>query len=77
MSLLICLPNSFQPQLLSNALKSLDSEVHIEIGNEHVKNNSSDEAFNLFAIDNLDLSIICLAITPTLWILDGFPQHSN
>ncbi len=47
MSLLICLPNSFQPQLLSNALKSLDSELHIEIGKEHVKNNSSVE----FAVD--------------------------
>ena len=42
-----------------------------------VKNNSSEDAFNLFAIDNLDLSKISLAITPTLWILDGLPQHSN
>ena len=47
MSLLICLPDSFQPQKLSNALKSLDSELHIEIGPENVKNPSAVE----FAVD--------------------------
>ena len=47
MSLLICLPDSFQPQSLSNALKSLDPELHIEIGPENVKNPSAVE----FAVD--------------------------
>ena len=43
MSLLICLPDSFQPQLLGKALKSLDPELHIEIGPENVKNPSAVE----------------------------------
>jgi len=47
MSLLICLPDSFQPQLLSKALKSIDPELHIEIGPENVKNHSAVE----FAVD--------------------------
>ncbi len=47
MSLLICLPDSFHPQSLSNALKSLDPELHIEIGPENVKNPSAVE----FAVD--------------------------
>ena len=47
MSFLICLPDSFQPQSLSNALKSLDPELHIEIGPENVKNPSAVE----FAVD--------------------------
>ena len=47
MTLLISLPDSFQPQLLSNALKSLDSELQIEIGAENVKNPSAVE----FAVD--------------------------
>ena len=47
MSLLICLPDSFHPRSLSNALKSLDHELHIEIGPENVKNPSAVE----FAID--------------------------
>ena len=47
MALLISLPDSFQPQLLSNALKSLDPELQIEIGAENVKNPSAVE----FAVD--------------------------
>ena len=47
MSILICLPNSFQPQSLSNALKLLDPLLNIEIGRENVKNNSAVE----FAVD--------------------------
>ena len=47
MVLLISLPDSFQPQLLSNALKSLDPELQIEIGAENVKNPSAVE----FAVD--------------------------
>jgi len=47
MSLLICLPDSFHPQSLSNALKSLDPELHIEIGLEDVKNPSQVQ----FAVD--------------------------
>tara|TARA_B100000029_G_scaffold84251_1_gene74979 strand:- start:1003 stop:1932 length:930 start_codon:yes stop_codon:yes gene_type:complete len=47
MSLLICLPESFHPQSLSNALKSLDPELNIEIGPENVKNPSAVE----FAVD--------------------------
>ena len=47
MSLLICLPDSFHPQSLSNALKSLDPELNIEIGPENVKNPSAVE----FAVD--------------------------
>ena len=47
MALLISLPDSFQPQLLSNALKSLDPELQIEIGAENVKNPSTVE----FAVD--------------------------
>ena len=47
MSLLICLPDSFDPQSLSNALKTLDPEIHIEIGPEKVKNPSAVE----FAVD--------------------------
>ncbi len=47
MSLLICLPDSFHPLSLSNALKSLDPELHIEIGPENVKNPSAVE----FAVD--------------------------
>ena len=47
MSLLICLPDSFQPQKLSNALKSLDPELNIQIGPENVKNPSAVE----FAVD--------------------------
>ena len=47
MSLLICLPDSFHPKSLSNALKSLDPELHIEIGPENVKNHSAVE----FAVD--------------------------
>ena len=47
MSLLICLPNSFHPQSLSNALKFLDPELNIEIGPENVKNPSAVE----FAVD--------------------------
>ena len=47
MSLLINLPDSFQPQLLSKALKSLDPELQIEIGAENVKNLSAVE----FAVD--------------------------
>jgi len=47
MSLLICLPDSFHPQSLSNALKSLDPELHIEIGLEKIKNPSAVE----FAVD--------------------------
>ena len=47
MSLLICLPDSFHPQSLSNALKSLDPELHIEIGPENVKNPSAVE----FSVD--------------------------
>ena len=38
MSLLISLPNSFLPQSLSKALKFLDPELYIEIGQENVKN---------------------------------------
>ena len=37
MSILICLPESFQPELLSIALKSLDTNLHIEISPENVK----------------------------------------
>ena len=47
MSLLICLPDSFHPQSLSNALKSLDPELQIEIGLEEVKNPSVVQ----FAVD--------------------------
>ena len=47
MSLLICLPDSFHPQSLSNALKSLDPKLNIEIGPENVKNPSAVE----FAVD--------------------------
>ncbi len=47
MALLISLPDSFQPKLLSNALKSLDPELKIEIGAENVKNPSAVE----FAVD--------------------------
>ena len=47
MSLLICLPDSFHPQSLSSALKSLDPELHIEIGPKNVKNPSTVE----FAVD--------------------------
>jgi len=47
MSLLICLPGSFHAQSLSKALKSLDPELHIEIGPENVKNPSAVE----FAVD--------------------------
>ena len=47
MVLLVSLPNSFQPQLLSNALKSLDPELKIEIGAMNVKNPSAVE----FAVD--------------------------
>ena len=47
MSLLICFPDSFHSQSLSNALKSLDPELHIEIGPENVKNPSAVE----FAVD--------------------------
>ena len=47
MSLLICLPDSFHPQSLSNTLKSLDPELHIEIGPENVKDPSAVE----FAVD--------------------------
>ncbi len=43
MSLLICLPNSFQPHSLSKVLKSLDPELDIEIGKEYVKNNETVE----------------------------------
>ncbi len=43
MVLLISLPDSFQPQLLRNALKSLDPELQIEIGAENVKNPSAVE----------------------------------
>lgn len=38
MSLLICIPDSFQPESLSSALISLDSKLQIEIGPENVKN---------------------------------------
>ena len=47
MSLLINLPDSFQPQSLSNYLKSLDPELHIEIGSENVQNLLAVE----FAVD--------------------------
>ena len=47
MSLLICLPESFNTQSLSNALKSLDPELNIDIGPENVKNPSAVE----FAVD--------------------------
>jgi len=47
MSLLICLPDSFQPQSLGKALKSLDPELQIEIGLEVVKNPSLVQ----FAVD--------------------------
>ena len=47
MGLLISLPDSFQPELLSNALKSLDPELQIEIGAENVKNPFAVE----FAVD--------------------------
>jgi len=47
MSLLICLPDSFKPQLLSNALKLLDPELQIEIGPENVRNPTAVE----FAVD--------------------------
>ena len=47
MSLLISLPESFLPQSLSKSLKSLDPELHIEIGPENVKNPSAVE----FAVD--------------------------
>ena len=47
MGLLISLPDSFQPQLLSNALKSLDPVLQIEIGAENVKNPFAVE----FAVD--------------------------
>ena len=47
MSLLICLPESFHPQSLSNALNSPDPELNIEIGSENVKNPSAVE----FAVD--------------------------
>ena len=47
MSILICLPDSFHPQSLSKALKSLDPELDIEIGPENVKNPSAVE----FAVD--------------------------
>ena len=47
MALLISLPDSFQPQLLSNALKSIDTELQIEIGPENVKNPYAIE----FAVD--------------------------
>ena len=47
MSLLISLPESFQPQSLSNALKILDPDLHIEIGQENVKNPLAVE----FAVD--------------------------
>ena len=47
MALLISVPESFEPKLLSNALKSLDPELKIEIGAENVKNPSAVE----FAVD--------------------------
>jgi len=47
MSLLICLPDSFHPQSLSNNLISLDPELNIEINPENVKNPSAVE----FAVD--------------------------
>ena len=47
MSLLISLPESFQPKLLSKALKFLDPELHIEMGPENVKNPLEVE----FAVD--------------------------
>jgi len=47
MSLLISLPKSFQPELLSKALKYLDPELYIEIGSKNVKNPSTVE----FAVD--------------------------
>ena len=43
MSLLICLPDSFHPKSLFNALKSLDSDIHIEVGPKNVKNHSAVE----------------------------------
>ena len=41
------MPESFHPQSLSNALKSLDPELNIEIGPENVKNPSAVQ----FAVD--------------------------
>lgn len=43
MSLLICLPDSFKPQSLKNALKSLEPDLNIEIGPKNVKNPSAVE----------------------------------
>ena len=38
MSILICIPDSMEPQALRNNLKSLDSNLKIDIGHENVKN---------------------------------------
>jgi glyoxylate/hydroxypyruvate reductase A len=38
MSLLICLPDSFEPRILCSSLQSLDPELKIEIGPENVQN---------------------------------------
>jgi len=43
MSLLICIPESMQPQFLCSALQSLDSRVKIEIGPENVHNQDEVE----------------------------------
>ncbi len=43
MSLLICIPDSMQPQSLCSALQSLDSGLKIEIGSENVHNQDEVE----------------------------------
>ena len=43
MSLLICIPDSMQPQYLCSALQSLDSGLKIEIGSENVHNQDEVE----------------------------------